>query len=379
MTGLRNGFVLTGGCTDGENGPCGGTVYATTDGGFRWLHTTQGAAMPGALSVAVLGSGRAIAAGPAGAGTAITSDAGLTWTAEDPAAWVGTGAYSASGSTALWSNSLGTYLTTDAGRHWAPVTLPAARGWRYATWLATAPDDLLGIEPNDQDYATLTSADGGLHWTRALIARRVSPADTLVGFALGTGPDAVALVGPGSECLSAAQVTKIQQSKPGWSPPSGASLPFTSADGGAHWRKASADLPFGVSDAVDVAVSGPRIAVTDSCYRLELSPDSGRHWRAEALGHGQFCSISEFGREIWLTCGSWLLHSTDGGARWMLYRLPAAAAARHSAALGGVAYPFTGVYATGPDSAVTPDGGSLLLTTDGGRTWTQRWPPLPGD
>ena len=379
MTGLRNGFVLTGGCTDGENGPCGGTVYATTDGGFRWLHTTQGAAMPGALSVAVLGSGRAIAAGPAGAGTAITSDAGLTWTAEDPAAWVGTGAYSASGSTALWSNSLGTYLTTDAGRHWAPVTLPAARGWRYATWLATAPDDLLGIEPNDQDYATLTSADGGLHWTRALIARRVSPADTLVGFALGTGPDAVALVGPGSECLSAAQVTKIQQSKPGWSPPSGASLLFTSADGGAHWRKASADLPFGVSDAVDVAVSGPRIAVTDSCYRLELSPDSGRHWRAEALGHGQFCLISEFGREIWLTCGSWLLHSTDGGARWMLYRLPAAAAARHSAALGGVAYPFTGVYATGPDSAVTPDGGSLLLTTDGGRTWTQRWPPLPGD
>jgi hypothetical protein len=207
-----------------------------------------------ALSIAVPGPGRAIAAGAAGAGTAITADSGRTWNAQDPAAWVGTGAFSGAGRTALWSNSLGTFLSTDAGRQRTPVTLPAAGGWRYATWLDTAPDDLLGIEPNNQDYATLTSADGGRHWTRSLIPRDVPPADALLGSALGSARNAVAFVGPGTDCHGPDQVTKIQQSKPGWSPPSGTSLLFTSADGGAHWQPAGA-LPFGVPDVAAAAIS----------------------------------------------------------------------------------------------------------------------------
>jgi photosystem II stability/assembly factor-like uncharacterized protein len=78
--------------------------------------------------------------------------------------------------------------------------------------------------------------------------------------------------------------------------------------------------------------------------------------------------VSELGNEIWLACQAsdrtWLLESADGGSTWTAYRLPPAAS--------GV----NGIFATGPGTAVMPIGGSIWRTSDGGKSWTETWPPI---
>jgi photosystem II stability/assembly factor-like uncharacterized protein len=123
-----------------------------------------------------------------------------------------------------------------------------------------------------------------------------------------------------------------------------------------------------------MAASGSRIAVIDTCGRLELSGDAGAHWKSQSLGSGVFCTLSMLGSQLWLDCqgvgqtsalgstgANWSLHSADAGATWMAYRLPDQAASA------------PGIYATGADGAVMPVGGALWRTRDGGRTWAESW------
>lgn len=379
MVSARNGWALTGGCVGGQNGPCGGTVYSTHDGGLRWYRTGQGA-----TSVTGLGSGgsRALAGDDFTATLAITTNGGRTWSRQTRPAWIRTSGFAGAGRSLAWASNLGDYLSADAGAHWASADQLSAPRFGYEAWLAGPPGRLLGFAGSGS-LTTVVSSDSGRTWTTSRVPDRRS-GDMLLTAALGTGGTAIAVTGAGAQCVSRAQVQKTRELKPGWKPPPGRSALFTSTDGGSRWSRAGVVLPFGVGYPAAATADGSHLAIIDACNRLQVSSDAGGHWRGEAIRKSVFCAVSALSAQSWLACqsgpaGFWLLHSADGGSTWTAFRLPAAAVANgmysqglaSTAALG-----VGGIAATGAGSAVMPAGGSIWLTTDGGRSWAQSWPAL---
>jgi Photosynthesis system II assembly factor YCF48 len=358
MLDARRGWAVTGGCVEGQNGPCPAAVYATADGGFRWYRTSQNA-----IAIAGLGAGRAVSADDRAQTTSVTRDSGRTWSAQTAPLAITTSAFAGVGGFQLWATNVGDVVSRDGGRRWTAASDLTAARFGYLSWQAAPPARLLGYSDGG-DSLTWSSGNGGRTWTTAAVPG--ASANPLLAVALGSGGTAIAVTGPGAQCLNQAEIAKVEKAKPGWKPPTGASVLYTSGDGGARWKPAGSVLPFGVGIGAAAAVSGSRIAVIDVCGRLHLSADTGARWRAQALGTGTFCTVSELGTEIWLACQAngpgWVLHSADGGATWMAYRLAAAAS------------PTSGIFATGPGAAVMPVGGSIWRTTDGGQSWNQYWP-----
>lgn len=367
MVTASQGWAATGGCSTGQNGPCPGTVYVTSDGGYQWQRTSHSA-----IAVVGLGAGRALAADDRAQTAALTSDGGRTWAVQTRPATISTSAFAGAGSTQFWATNLGDFISKDGGTQWAGANQPAVSQFTGLSWLAAPPARLLGYSQNG-GYATWSSSNGGQSWITATVPADTSAdsPDQIIAIALGSGDTATAVTGPGAQCLSSAQITKVEKLKHGWKPPAGASVLYTSTTGGTQWDPTGLVLPFGVGFGAPTAVSGSRIAIIDACGRLELSDDGGVHWSAQALGSGQSCTVSVLAAEIWLACvntnangATWVLHSADGGSTWLAYRLPATANAPY------------GIFATGPDAAVMPVGGSLWRTANGGKTWTQSWPAL---
>jgi photosystem II stability/assembly factor-like uncharacterized protein len=359
MLGARQGWAVTGGCVEGQNGPCPGTVYVTADGGARWHRTSQDA-----IAIAGLGAGRAVVADDRAQTTSVSSDFGRTWSTRTTPAAVSTSAFTGAGDFQLWVTSLGDLLSRDGGRRWTLAGGLTAAKFAYLTWLAAPPARLLGYSPGG-GAVTWSSDNGGRTWTTAAVPGAGS-ANSVLAVALGPAGTAIAVTGPGAQCLSKAEIAKTEQAKPGWKPPAGASVLHSSADGGARWRPGGSVLPFGVGVQAAAAADRSRIAAIDACGNLQLSADAGAHWRAQALGRQAFCTVSVLGPETWLACrageGDWVLHSADAGRTWLAYRLPATASAA------------SGIFATGSRAAVMPIGGSIWRTIDGGQSWTQAWP-----
>jgi hypothetical protein len=353
----EQGWAVAGGCTGGQNGPCPGPVYVTTDGGTHWRATGQLA-----LSAAGLGGGSAVAVGPWFAG--VTSDGGRTWTERTRPETTQTQAFAGAGSYQFWSTSAGTYTSADGGQQWAPVpAFPAPLSAQASglLWQAAPPTALFGYD--DGGGQAWASGDGGRTWTASTVpGGAASPA---LAAALGGGGTAYAVSGPGADCLSPAQLKKVRKLKPGWTPPSGAPVLYASADGGARWNPSGLVLPFGVQLGAAMAASGSQIAIIDACGRLELSSDAGEHWSGQSLGTAPICAVSMLGSQVWLYCqtggATWSLRSADGGATWLAYRLPAPADQA------------PGIFLTGPGSAVMPIGGALWRTSNGGNTWAESW------
>jgi photosystem II stability/assembly factor-like uncharacterized protein len=371
MVGGAQGWAVAGGCTTGQNGPCGGAVYVTADGGTQWRLTGQQA-----LSVAGLGAGVAVAV-DRGIGAA-TSDGGQTWTEQTRPETTQTQAFAGSGGYQLWLTSLAGAVSADSGQRWSQLPAfpaPLATQVPDLGWQAAPPSALLGYAGSGSQV--WASGDGGRTWAASTVPG--GDASPLATAALGGGGTAYAVSGPDAQCLSAGQVNKVQKLKPGWKPPSGASVLYASTDGGARWSASGLVLPFGVQYFAAMAASGSRIALIDACGRLELSSDAGAHWTAQALGSGPSCTVSVLGSQLWLDCqnvgqtsalgnigATWSLHSADGGATWVAYQLPALAGA------GPGSY-APGSYATGDGSAVMPVGGALWRTSDGGKSWAESW------
>jgi photosystem II stability/assembly factor-like uncharacterized protein len=355
--GSGQGWAVAGGCTTGQNGPCPGPVYVTTDGGAQWRVTGQLA-----LSAVGLGGGGAVAVGPRVA--AVTSDGGRTWTAQTQPETTQTSAFAGAGGYQFWSTSLGADISADGGERWATApALPTALAAQAAglIWQAAPPSGLLAYdEGNSQAWA---SGDGGQTWSAGTVPG--GAASPVLAAALGGSGTAYAVSGPGGDCLSASQLKKVRKLKPAWTPPSGASVLYAGSDAGARWNASGLVLPFGVQIGAAMAASGSRIAIIDACGQLELSTDAGRHWSGQSLGTALVCTVSMLGGQVWLYCltsdATWSLDSADGGATWVAYRLPA------------LASQAPGIFLTGAGSAVMPIGGALWRTSDGGRTWVQSW------
>jgi hypothetical protein len=262
--------------------------------------------------------------------------------------------------------------STDAGRRWTVPAAPPGGTYANDSWLAAAPDRLLGF-PDDQSLTSIASDNGGLSWTHGRIARIGQNAQVQAG-ALGPGGVAIAVTGQRGDCGSQGLT------------PSTAAL-FTSANGGASWRLTERRLPFGV-DQPEAAVSGSHLAIIDACNRLRLSRDRGRRWRSERLGNAPSCLPSAWRDELWLACSTvpsnleggqqdWVLHSSNGGSSWTLFQLPAAVDDGVSQG-PGPATGFTEVSATGRDSAVIAVGadrcGAAPMAALAGRSPGQRWP-----
>jgi photosystem II stability/assembly factor-like uncharacterized protein len=365
MLSPSQGWAASGGCVGGQNGPCPGTVYVTVDGGSRWQPTSQQA-----IAIASLGAGRAIAVDDRAQTAAETADGGRTWAVQTRPQTISTSAFDGAGGAQFWATNLGDFVSRNGGGNWAAANELAASGFAYFGWQAAPPARLLGYSQNGAGFATWSSSDGGRTWTRSVVPGD-SSADQLLAVALGSGGAAVAVTGPGADCLSQAEIGKVEAVKPGWKPPAGASVLYRSSTGGAHWAPSGLVLPFGVGIIPAAAISGSSIAIIDACDRLQLSTDDGEHWTARALGSGMFCTLSQLRAEVWLACtdtnagaDSWVLHSADGGSTWLAHRLPSAADAPD------------GIFATGVGAAVMPVGGSLWRTTDGGRSWSEHWPAL---
>jgi photosystem II stability/assembly factor-like uncharacterized protein len=360
MLSARRGWAITGGCVGGQNGPCPGMVYTTADGGARWYPTTHDA-----IAIASRGAVRAVTADDLTRTTSLTGDGGRIWATRTTPGAIGTAAFAGEGGFQLWATNLGDFVSRDGGADWTAAGSPAA-SLAYLSWQAAPPARLLGYSGGG-DTRTYASSNGGRTWTTATVPDRAAGIP-LLAVALGRHGSAIAVTGQGSECLNQAEITKVEKSKPGWKPPAGVSMLYTSADGGARWKAPGLVLPFGVGLLGAAAADGSRLAIIDACERLQLSTDGGADWHAQALGQQAVCTVSELGDEIWLACQAsnrtWLLESADGGSTWTAYRLPPAASG------------INGIFATGPRTAVMPIGGSIWRTADGGKSWTETWPAI---
>lgn len=143
-----------------------GELFRTTDGGRRWTRVTPPSACPSlyAAGMASPTFGWAACAGH----LFTTGNAGQTWSAASlPAESVASQDIvftSARGGWDLVGNNRNQnvlYRATDGGQSWAPVA-----GFPTSAASTSCPDEALAVGPTGSVWlGTLTSADGGQHWT----------------------------------------------------------------------------------------------------------------------------------------------------------------------------------------------------------------------
>lgn len=361
----EHGYAVTGGCVDGQNGPCGGNLYVTSDAGHTWELTGRAG-----LGVAAVGTNVYLSELPqrGGPSLAISTDAGQHWTLQSSAAQVNSQTVAGTGKTLWWQTNIGIFTSDDAGNHWSPSIAAAIRSLpMYADPLQAAPPS---------DLLALVSSTGEI-WSSTDNARTArqsalgGPTDGVEAVALGPNGRAAAIVGYDDNCDSPQLAAKMTQVKPGWVPESRQGTLYLSSDAGGHWNTA-ATLPYLFASFApgSLAIGSSLIAAIDACANLELSSDSGRSWATVTPSHADSgCTVALQGKEIWLDCPANIAHSTDAGATWTSYVTNP----------GGVDWLSQPLEPVGPDTAIVSVSGSLWRTTDGGAHWTQSWPQLVGE
>lgn len=362
----RDGYALVGGCAMGANGPCGGSLWFSTDGGTTWSRSSASGlhlAINGAADVWLVGGG------PAGSSVMWHStDGARNWSAvADPAA-VGIAALLGSGSTLYLDTAAGQYLSTDSGRSWQPLPSAARTAENgYQPVVAAGPSGLLAVQ-SPQPGQLWISHDGGRTGASAAIPGLNRAAWQTVAFATARNGMAV---GQGYAC------TKPQLASP--VTPSGAPVDVT-GDGGTSWRRVGnlglspyiQGLGYGSSLAV---VLGTASATSLRCpTEVATSTDGGAHWMTRSIPAGYQCdTASAAAATAVLVCpdvtspGSApsILVTRDAGRTWNAYRLVGSAQ-------------LAGVIATGPGQLwAYGQAGVVWSSSDGGAHWAAHTPRLP--
>lgn len=366
----RTGYALVGGCTMGANGPCGGALWWTSDGGRDW---SRGSAS--GLRLAVDGAGDVWVVGGGLAGASVmwrSADGARTWTPVADPASIGVLSLLGGGGHLWIDSAAGQFISTDGAVSWTvlPAAAQVAENGGRATVAAVGSSGLVAIGGLGAQQVWI-SHDGGRSGTTTAVpglgrmgAVALAFADDRHGLALGQG----------AVCAKGA-------AGPGRSAP-----PFTASpaavvatdDGGGSWGSTTtlnlsfAGLGYGATVAVATG-TGP--GPTPPCpYDVATSTDGGAHWRTWSVPPQYRCgSPSAAGDTAVLVCPDYssatptttILVSRDAARTWTAYRLTG------PGQIAGVVATGSGqLWAYGPP-------GTLWRSTDGAAHWTALVPDLP--
>ena len=345
FTSAADGWAWGGTCKMGGNGPCPGRVLITRDGGSTWTRSPVSAL---ALSLA---GGIAWAQGGYAAGLWRSTDGGTAWQHILPPATARfEGLSTEPGSAGIWlATGAGTFESADGGATWTRAAVPGqavrvSRSLMFSTG-----------SPNLQ-----VSRDGGGTWQPVALPGET---DGVAAVAFATPDQGWALM-PAAHC--AKDCTVVDRTR----------------DGGRTWTTVGRANLMGLqamgafTAKVGVIVSQTEPALAGSYAGIGISRDGGATWRVLTLPSGAACyQPAARASTILVPCqapdgSGLLLRSADAGTTWHAYTTPALVPedlvltdALHGWMLAG---------GGGPTPA------ALYRTADGGRSWSQVWPALPG-
>jgi photosystem II stability/assembly factor-like uncharacterized protein len=347
----NRGWAAIGGCTEGQNGPCGGAVMLTSDSGRSWRMTGQ-TAVP--LSPISPTEAWVIDSPLLGAGILWhTVDGGGSWEGVVRPGALGIDSLVGSQEWLVAHTAAGAWSSVDGGQTWLPFNAPilglgslASRGSPQI--LVESP----GLVMVADGPALRVSHDGGQNWTAVTL-----PVDATtnngVAVAFSDSQHGMAITG-NQVCV-----------KPQPGVPQGSVAVLTTADGGLTWKEETS-LPrytAAISATKGLAVITGSAGCGPTQQSIAVSRDDGGHWATQTLPFGCLSVSVARPATIWLTCQTdqtFLLVSLDGGQTWT----------KDQSRGTGAAF-----LATGPSEgwAYGP-AGALWHTKDAGRHWTA-WVP----
>jgi photosystem II stability/assembly factor-like uncharacterized protein len=346
-----HGWAAIGGCTEGQNGPCGGPVMITVDGGRSWQMTRQITVQLSATSPTeawAVDSGRDLAAGIPWH----TTDAGANWQGVVRPGALTINSLVGSKQWLLARTGTSAWTSRDSGETWVPfnpilVSGPLVNGG-IPTILVESPELVIVADGT----ALRVSQNAGRDWTPVRLPTD-DPNNTATAVAFSDSRNGIAIVG-NQQCV-----------KPAPGVPQGSAAVLATADGGLTWMRQTslARYTTGLGAAKGFAVVIGWAGCGPSQNSLAISRDDGRHWATQNLPFPCFSVSVAAPSTIWLTCQTdqtFYLTTQDAGQTWTKYQSPGIGAA---------------FLATGP-SEVWAYGlpGALWHTTDAGRQWTS-WLP----
>src|ERR1700731_2551728 len=346
-----HGWAAIGGCTEGQNGPCGGPVMLTGGGGRSW-HTTEQAAVqlsPTSPTEAWTVDGQSLTAGIPWH----TTDAGNTW---EGLVRPGVQVIDTLAGSKEWlvaHTATGAWSSNDNGQTWLPFNPPIlGSGPPVNGGTPTILVEYPGLVVVADGAALRVSRNAGRDWTAVTLPTE----DTLnanVALAFSDSRNGIAVIG-NQVCV-----------KPQPGVPQGSAAVLATADGGLTWKRQASLLRYstGISAAKGLVVVTGSAGCGPSQPSIALSRDDGRHWATQSLPFSCDAVSVAAPSTIWLTCQAdqaFLLATQDGGQTWMRYQF------------AGIGASFL---ATGPSEgwAYGP-AGALWHTTDAARHWTA-WVP----
>ena len=349
----EDGLALDGGQTMGGNGPVGGHLWRTTDGGRHWSEL-------GVTGLRLVLDGRndawLVEGGAGGGGDVLwrSLDRGGTWSPVGNGSLVGVEAIAGSGARLWVWTEAGGFLSADGGRTWK-VPPAAMEKALTSTWpgvpVQLAADGTVVVGPGwagDDSY--WLSSDGGLTGRLFSLPALAKVGMTAISF---SDPQHGLALGSPYGC-DQAQV-------------------LATSDGGTRWRQVgTTDLGSISALSYDGAVA---VGVNTGCYRnsVIISDNSGRTW-SEVANSAACGQVSAYGQTVVMVCssspgsGEYVRFSHDWGRHWQR--------AGHSPP----GAPSSAV-ATGPSTIwACGSPGALWATSDSGARWQVvplRLPLLP--